>query len=108
IVAASLSITLHDGDGTHSLTAVIEAARRAAVSLLEWPGVFSLRVQRGELTRGGRTFALELNSEKTTSGLALALVLIDGGAPVLRLTTQSARTADGVVTTHVDVDGDMR
>src|SRR5262245_31310583 len=51
IVAASLSITLHDGDGTHSLTAVIEAARRAAVSLLEWPGVFSLRVQRGELTR---------------------------------------------------------
>src|SRR5262249_23248148 len=35
IVVSSLSITLRDGGGTHSLTAAMEAARRAAVSLLE-------------------------------------------------------------------------
>ncbi len=105
IVAASTSVTLRDGAQSTTPTATIEAVREAAAALLEWPGTLSLRVQGGQLTRAGRTFALELTGEKTATGLGVTLALLDAGAPALRLTTQSARAADGVVTTQVDVAG---
>jgi hypothetical protein len=102
IVAASTSVTLRDGDESPSPTAAMEALRNAAAALLAWPGALSLRVDGGQLTRAGHTFALELTAEKTSNGLTVTLGLLDAGTKALRLTTRSAGSADGVVTTHVD------
>src|SRR5213593_4662313 len=93
IVAASTSVTLRDGVESKDPTAAIEALRSAAATLLRWPGAFSLRVDGGQLTRAGHTFALELTGEKTTS-VTLTLALLDAGARALRLTTQSTGSAD--------------
>ena len=102
IVAASTSVTARDGVESKDPTAAIEALRNAAATLLRWPGAFSLRVDGGQLTRVGHTFALELTGEKTTSGLTLTLGLLDAGARALRLTMQSTGSADGIVATRID------
>src|SRR5947208_1217188 len=102
IVAASTSVTVRDGVESKDPTAAIEALRSAAATLLRWPGAFSLRVDGGQLTRAGHTFALELAGDKTTSGLTLTLALLDAGARALRLTTQSTGSADDVVATRID------
>src|SRR5437870_4926528 len=106
IVAASTSVTVRDGVESKDPTAAIEALRSAAATLLRWPGAFSLRVDGGQLTRAGHTFALELTGEKTTSGLTLTLALLDAGARALRLTTQSTGSADDVVATRIDFAAD--
>jgi len=102
IVAASTSVTVHDSVESKGPTAAMEAVRTLAAALLEWPGALSLRVDGGEVTRAGHTFALELTGEKTANGLTVTLALLDAGARALRLTTKSAGAADGVVTTQVD------
>ncbi|PYN59605.1 MAG: hypothetical protein DMD90_28530, partial [Candidatus Rokuibacteriota bacterium] len=106
IVAASTSVTVRDGVESKDPTAAIEALRSAAATLLRWPGAFSLRVDGGQLTRVGHTFALELAGEKTTSSLTLTLALLDAGARALRLTTQSTGSADDVVATRIDFAAD--
>ncbi|PYO01367.1 MAG: hypothetical protein DMD91_07940 [Candidatus Rokuibacteriota bacterium] len=105
IVATSTSITLRDGAQSTTPTATIEAVREAVAAALGWPGTLSVRIVGGQVTRGGRTFALELTGEKTATGLGITLALLDAGAPALRLTTQSSRGADGVVTSQVDFTG---
>src|SRR5947208_4874724 len=105
IVAASTSVTVRDGVESKDPTAAIEALRSAAATLLRWPGAFSLRVDGGQLTRAGHTFALELTGEKTTS-VTLTLALLDAGARALRLTTQSTGSADDVVATRIDFAAD--
>src|SRR2546427_818215 len=106
IVAASTSVTVRDGVESKDPTAAIEALRSAAATLLRWPGAFSLRVDGGQLTRAGHTFALELAGDKTTSGLTLTLALLDAGARALRLTTQSTGSADDLVATRIDFAAD--
>src|SRR5262245_18327669 len=103
IVAASTSITASDGVESKNPTAAIEALRNAAATLLQWPGALSLRVDGGQITRAGHTFALELTGEKITGGLTLTLALLDAGALALRLTMQGTGSADGVVATRIDV-----
>src|SRR5204863_8626760 len=105
IVAASTSVTVRDGVESKDPTAAIEALRSAAATLLRWPGAFSLRVDGGQLTRAGHTFALELTGDKTTS-VTLTLALLDAGARALRLTTQSTGSADDVVATRTDFAAD--
>src|SRR2546426_8902606 len=106
MVAASTPVTARDGVESKAPTAAIEALRNAAATLLRWPGAFSLRVDGGQLTRAGHTFALELTGEKTTSGLTLTLALLDAGARALRLTTHSTGSADDVVATRIDFAAD--
>src|SRR5437899_6314186 len=89
IVATSTSITLRDGAQSTTPTATIEAVREAVAAALGWPGTLSVRIVGGQVTRGGRTFALELTGEKTATGLDITLALLDAGALALRLTTQS-------------------